>query len=266
MTTAANIPFSYAWAQTTGTAHVLRGVPCEDTMGLTTITDKDGTSWLIAAVADGAGSASCAGAGSRIATESFIEAAGEMILTGGAVDLPALMRAAAVYAQAMLHFVAEEAGHDLADYHTTLLACVSNGQVSAFLQIGDGAILIREQGSTAPAWRLVFAPQNGEERNLTVFLTLPDAFDLIQFAVIEAPLTHVAMTTDGLQDILLHSGTLEVRTVLLERLKDALDANTEPGDAEAISAGLHAVLDSTVVRLYTSDDTSLLTVRLSPPT
>ena len=181
---------TYAWAQTTGAAHLKRGVPCEDTMGLTIIKDKQGTTWLIAAVADGAGSAECAAEGSRIATESFIEAAAETLIRNGAGNLDLVMRSSAVYARTILEFVAEYAGRSLDDYHTTLLACVTSGTHSAFLQIGDGAIMVREPGGGD--WKAIFVPQNGEERHFTYFLTLPNAFEVAQVTTSDTPISVTA--------------------------------------------------------------------------
>lgn len=256
-------PFTYAWAQTTGAAHIKRGVPCEDTMGLSIIKDTQGTTWLIAAVADGAGSAKCAAEGSRVATESFIEAAAETIIRTGTDDLHTLMRTSAAYARAILEFVAEYAGRPLEDYHATLLACVTCGSRSAFLQIGDGAIIVR--GASDGSWKTVFTPQNGEERHYTYFLTLPEAFQVAEVATSECPVTHVALTTDGLQDILLHPETLEVRATFLEKLAAGLSATNMTGDAEKVSSGLFSVLDSTAFRRMTGDDTSLLAVQLNAP-
>lgn len=255
--------FTYAWAQTTGAAHIKRGDRCEDTMGLSIIKDRQGTSWLIAAVADGAGSAKCAAEGSRLATESFIEAAAETILRHGADNLDLLMRSSAVYARTILEFIAEDAGRSLDDYHTTLLACVTCGTRSAFYQIGDGIILVREHD--AAAWRPIFRPQNDEDRTFTYFLTLPEAFDIAEVALVDRPITHVALTSDGLQDIILHPETLAVRSQLLDRLAGALAAMAEPGDAELVSSGLHTVLDSNAFRSFTADDTSLLAVQLTAP-
>lgn len=256
-------PFTYAWAQTTGAAHKERGVPCEDTMGLTIIKDKQGTAWLISAAADGAGSAECAAEASRIAAESFIEAAAETLLRNEATNLDLLMRSSFVYARTILEFVAEYAGRSLDDYHTTLLACVTCGTRSAFLQIGDGVIIVREAGGDS--WKAVFPPQNGEERHFTYFLTQPDAFHLVQVMTSDRPLTHVALITDGLQDILLHPETLAVRSALLDKLASGLSATEASGDAKSVSSGLNSVLNSTAFRRMTGDDTSLLAVQLTDP-
>ena len=256
-------PFTYAWAQTTGAAHQMRGVPCEDTMGLTIINDKQGTTWLIAAVADGAGSAECAAEGSRIATESFIEAAAETIIRSGARDLDLVMRSSAVYARTILEFVAEDAGRPLDDYHTTLLACVTCGARSAFFQIGDGIILACDQETAA--WSAILRPQNDENREFTYFLTLPEALEIAEVALIDRPISHVALTSDGLQDIIVHPETLAVRSPLLDRLAGALAAVSAAGDAEVVSSGLYTVLDSKAFRNFTADDTSLLAVKLTTP-
>lgn len=253
--------FTYAWAQTTGAAHQMRGVPCEDTMGLTIITDQQGISWLIAAVADGAGSAQCAAQGSHIATESFIEAAAETIIRSGARDLDGVMRSSAVYARTTLEVVAEDAGRSLDDYHTTLLACVTSGARSAFFQIGDGAILVSPAGGAG--WKPVFSPQTGEERHITYFLTLPEAYQVAEITTSDAAISHVALTTDGLQDILLHPETLAVRSTLLDKLVAALSETQTFGDAVPVSSGLFTVLDSTAFRRMTADDTSLLAVQLT---
>jgi hypothetical protein len=255
--------FTYAWAQTTGAAHNVRGVPCEDTMGLSTIKDRDGTSWLIAAVADGAGSAQCAAEGSKLAAESFIEAAAETIIRHGTEDLALLMRSSAAYARAILEFVAEDAGRPLDDYHTTLLACVTCGNRSAFFQIGDGVILALDIETAN--WSAVIRPQNDDDRQYTFFLTLPKALDIAEIAIVERPISHVALTSDGLQDIILHPETLAIRSQLLDRLVGALAEVPASGDAEAVSSGLHAVLDSTAFRNFTADDASLLTVKLTTP-
>lgn len=115
-------------------------------------------------------------------------------------------------------------------------------------------------------WKAIFPPQNGEERHFTYFLTLPEAYEVAQITTSDAAISHVALTTDGLQDILLHPETLAVRSTLLDKLAAGLSAADTNGDAgAATSSGLFSVLDSTAFRRMTGDDTSLLAVQLTAP-
>jgi hypothetical protein len=67
--------FKWTWAGATaiGTAHQWTGAPCQDAFACRVARSSSGAEVLIAALADGAGSAERAEAGARLATSIFVD-------------------------------------------------------------------------------------------------------------------------------------------------------------------------------------------------
>ena len=153
-----------AVAQATGTSHRDQGCACEDAHALAYVAGADGKTWLIAAVADGAGSAAMAEIGAEAAAQLTVDALAELIGSSAAGTLEECLVTAATFALLELELMAEVEDRPIEDYASTLLVTITNGERSAFLQIGDGAIVV------GPPWRLGLAPQHGAYVNETVFL------------------------------------------------------------------------------------------------
>lgn len=252
-------------ASVAGTAHTRAGRPCEDAHAWRR--RPDGT--LLLAVADGAGSAARAAEGAAGAVTAVIAAAdrglgeappttvaGWQALLAQAVlaartALEALVpRPAAALAAAASPDAALPVAPVLRDFATTLLLAVVRADWIAAVQIGDGALVIRDG---AGALTVVTHPNHGEYLNETLFLTGDDPLAGAQFAIQPiADVRAVALLTDGLQALAL---------LLADNTPHApffapLFAHATQADEDATQ--LTAFLDSARVAERTDDDKTLL--------
>lgn len=181
-------------ASVAGSAHLRRRLPCQDACYW-----RRAGEILVAAVADGAGSASHSALGAFLATRTAVTRFCPP-LEPGAPDIDAAWKTALCKAvEAAQRAVDSEAsarglrGCDLA---STLLLAVCSPALTAVAQIGDGAAVAAD---TAGRLMALTRPMQGEYANETVFLTGRQALDVMQLTVQCGPYTHLALFSDGLQ-------------------------------------------------------------------
>ncbi len=254
-----------AYASAAGTSHARAGTPCQDAARCEVIVAVDGSEVLVASVSDGAGSAPQSERGACLAVESFQRAfAG---LAAAAPDLAFLDRDRAqswlAELQAEIAAVADAAARPARDYACTFLGAVIGPASAAFLQIGDGAIVLGDADADGGhAW--VFWPQHGEFANSTFFVTMPEAAEMLGFQRHEQPVRELAMFSDGLERLILD---MRARTVHSPSLRPILGwlAATEPaapGNCDVVAA----YLNSANVNRRTDDDKTLVAAtRADPP-
>ena len=247
------ISFKYAMAQATGTTHIEAGVRCQDAIRIATVTVSDGTSWFIAAVADGVGSAELAELGAHQAADSFVRAMAVTLSDALPGTLDMHLVAAVALARFEIDLMAEVDGRDAEAYGTTLLGIATNGARTGVVQIGDGVIV------AGPDWRLLLEPQRGEYANEATFLTCAGWKDALQVRVIDAPLDTVVLMTDGLEEVtILNSGP---HADFFTFVRCALANAETTGEDRALSERLRQLLDGPSVRSRTHDDTTLIAIR-----
>ena len=190
-------------ASVRGTSHAKTGQPCQDSV-YHVVEPSNGA--LIAAVADGAGSAELSQVGSQVAVRSSVEAARTSLLHTSARGvgegyLRDVARASAFIARSRVESEARRRGRHARELATTLIFVVCVGGVLASAQIGDGAAVIRDESGE---YRLLTIPQKGDYANETVFLVSKDALRSLRVTAELARLTHLAMFTDGIENIALN--------------------------------------------------------------
>ncbi len=275
-------------ASVCGAAHRRRGWPNQDAIGWWVAAQAEselpsGTVFALA-VADGHGSAKCvrSAAGARFAVEAALDLARDWLcrLEDGPTALDSLARsiverwrarvAADLQAAALTpHELAQVAQHDgpaasqlveaspqIAYGATVLLAAVAGGR-ALYLQLGDGDLLVVDDGGQvsqplAPDARL-FA---GE----TTSLCGPDAWKDVRLAcrpLGDAPPALILLSTDGYANSFREpAGFLRVGGDLLEIIRaegiDAVSASLEPwleetsryGSGDDVTLGLACRLDA----------------------
>jgi hypothetical protein len=120
---------------------------------------------LVAALADGAGSAQRADAGARFHLAH--RRGGGRGAPDGAADAKeaaALLRFAAEQARLAVAALAGHEARDVADFASTLLVAVLHAEGGAIGQIGDGAVVARNGGGI---WQPILWPDHGEYVNTT---------------------------------------------------------------------------------------------------
>lgn len=224
-----------------GTSHVRLGLPCQD--------HCDGVvsgTTLMAACADGAGSAELSQLGSKAAVDRFMQVASG--------DARPTMEQVEAWVEAAREALLEEA----AAYEATprqlactfLAALVGDGWV-AFVQVGDGMIVF----DGPDGYDLAFWPDNGEYANTTRFLSEDDYRQHLRIEIIERQVSELAVLTDGLQMLALDIAGAKVHDPFFAPLFKAL--RNGPDEA-ALKASLRGFMDSKRVNEHTDDDKTLL--------
>lgn len=236
-------------AQATGKSHLLAGVPCQDRLLCEVV---DGA--LVAAVADGAGSAQYAERGAEIAVESLVDNI-RSALYQKREDLVQVLLDAATVARQEVETVAAIEGAPIRDYASTLLAVVLTASGGAALQIGDGVIVV---GEGIDDWSWVFWPQRGEYANTTYFLTDDDGIDRLQVVTLASTVADVAIMSDGLEFLALDYARQSVHQAFFGGVFSPLLKVEQPPDVAALSDSLNSFLASDRVGQRTDDDVTLI--------
>jgi len=239
-----------AAARATGTSHIKAGLPCQDRLACTVV----GNQTLVAAVADGAGSAALAERGAEVAVETVVQYLTHA-LDAGRSDYRAMLREAAAVAREAVLAEAQRYGSAPRDLASTLLVAVVGPSGGGALQIGDGVIVVGDGGNE---WGWVFWPQRGEYANTTHFLTDEDAAERLQVEPFAGKVTDVALMTDGLESLALHYASMSVHEPFFHGMfQPLLDADGAK-ESDRLSASLERFLSSERVGSRTDDDVSLI--------
>lgn len=248
----------YAFASVAGTSHATVGTPCQDCCDCRVERTGSGGSALIAVVADGAGSASRAEDGARLACALFLRELSTFYACGH--DGADLSRA--YFEDWLAHFRAEiqqragAEGLTARDFATTLLGAAVEEDRAAFVQVGDGAIVVSSRAGSGD-YSCVFWPRRGEYANTTCFATDADAEAYLEFEQREGVIDEVALLTDGLQGLALEYRSQTAYAPFFRPVFGPVQA--EPaGHSERLSSALAAFLGSPRVNARTDDDKTLI--------
>ena len=195
-------------ASVQGTSHAKTGQPCQDSSSVG-MGAPDGM--LVAAVADGAGSAELSADGSRIAAcTASRRAAGLLCLHSHPLYegvLKEILRESVHSARSALEAEAQRRNKYFRDFAATLMVAICAPEITGAAQIGDGAMVAtgagmpenRERGD----YTLFSAPQRGEYANTTNFITSDNWKDSLDITTRYGGVWRLAMFTDGIQSIAL---------------------------------------------------------------
>lgn len=248
------IPIARAWrvvgASVQGQSHRRSGQPCQDAHRW-----QESGELLIAAVADGAGSAACAEIGSALATQAAVTKAASLLQR----DRP---RTETGW-QALLERVFDEARRSVLrnavmmelaspEFATTLLVAIATPDQLVAGQVGDGSVVARQRDGSFVA---LTRPNRLEYINETSFLTSPEFRDRAQWVMHPEPVTGLVLLSDGLQMLALKMPQGEPHAAFFAPLLQALDAADAPDRAQH---QLHNFLQSPPVAERAEDDLTLV--------
>lgn len=245
-------------ASTVGTSHLAGGVPCQDCHYHLTVNDADSRAVAILVLSDGAGSASEAETGAKLACHTFARLVADYIEGGGRVEkigreLAARWISGVIYRLSLKSWDRERHPRD---YACTLLAAICGEKASVFLQIGDGAIVISDGWTTT--WRHVFWPQHGEFANTTNFVTSEDALEVMEFHVTLDPVAEIALFSDGLENLLLRKANKSVHAPFFDSMFPSVRRSTACGEDAELSRALALYLSTAPINERTNDDKTLI--------
>jgi hypothetical protein len=251
-----DIPWRIAAASVIGASHEVASLPCQDVhrvMLITTGTDP----LLVVAVADGAGSASHAETGARVAVAAICELIAAWSAGGG--NLSQLnWQGFSGWIDGVREQIAETASQtdgQMRDYACTLLVAVVGEGHAAFGQLGDGAIVVL---TPEKEWSWVFWPQHGPYANTTYFVTDDTALDQFEFEVGERRIDEIGMFTDGLEQLVLNLQQRTVHEPFFKRMLYPLRRSNSVGMNRSLSEHLASYLSSPAVRERADDDVTLV--------
>lgn len=238
-----------------GVSHARANLPCQDALAWSSANGP----MLLAAVADGAGSARLAEVGASLAVRTglkHLEAAAAGSLAPSRLE--SLLRSAFQQARDALAAESIRSKCELRDLACTLMLLAATPDHAAALQIGDGAALIAGPNGL----RSLTRPPAAEYLNETLFLTIESALDHAQFASVSGPISRVAMFTDGLQMLALKMPEATPH----ERFFDPLFhfVAGEPNDDER-RRQFEKFLTSPRIAQRADDDLTLLLATLAKP-
>jgi Protein phosphatase 2C len=235
-----------------GTSHRAAETQCQDSSFVTSFRFET-DSGLILACSDGAGSAVESKIGSRLACETAVQQAMAFLDGGHAIAevTPDILRGWAQQVHDAIQAEANRRGLIGRDLACTLLLSVIGHDAAAFVQIGDGAIVVRVGEEYCP----VFWPQAGEYQNTTFFVTDAKFEGNIQAEVRQGEIVEIAMFSDGLQMLALHYATKVAHQPFFSPLFEALRKSDDPHE---LIVPMRQWLDSPAVNGKTDDDKTLI--------
>ena len=247
-------------ASVQGTSHAKTGQLCQDS---SSVGESAPDGMLVAAVADGAGSAELSADGSRIAACAATRSAIRLLrLHSHPVYegvLEEILHESVHSARNALEARAYRQNKPLRDFATTLIVAVCAPEITGAAQIGDGAMVTagdampdnRERGYT-----LFSAPQRGEYANTTNFITSDNWQNTLDIRMQCGGVSRLAMFTDGVQSIALDaaSGNAPHAPFFAPLFRWA----EKQENTDAAGNGLAAFLSSPRVTARADDDLTLL--------
>jgi hypothetical protein len=248
------VSWRFVNATARGTSHDRLGFPCQDDC-LVDVVSSGTDSVLVAIASDGAGSAARAEEGSGLVCETLFPVIEGWLAAGASIDAISGETAEQWVGSIRRAIEARAEATELTprDFACTLVAAIVGGSSAAFLQIGDGAIVVRG----GDVFEIVFWPDGGEYANTTFFVTDHDWTKHLQFESRPVALDEIALMTDGLQRLALRFEDRSAHAPFFEPMFAAL-ANAPTGFATELEPSLVGFLGSEAVNTRTDDDKSLV--------
>lgn len=240
-------------ASVQGTSHMRVGLPCQDAYAFKVINDDI----LVAAVADGLGTAASSQVGSKLAAASVVTCL-EQVLTslipGEETSWIKLIQECFISARDNLEEEAQRSQSDLRSYGTTLVLAVLAPGWLVTGQIGDGAVVAAQDDG-----RMVLAslPQNEEYVNVTYPLTMPDMLQHAEFKASHIRAKALALMTDGMQHVSIRSLDKAPHAPFFEPLFRQLSGVK---DMQKASLNLAEFMASSAISSRTDDDKTLVLI------
>lgn len=208
-----------AASSVTGSSHAGRGESGQDfcRAGSVRIADNE---YFIGLVADGAGSTTDGGRGAEIACDALHASILETIRQDS--DISAVtdeqVRRWIVSSRDRIAAEAQAGGKKTRDFACTILGAVAGSSHALFFQIGDGAIVIRREGT----YQTVFWPEQGEYANTTFFLSDETFQESLCIEHLDTSPDEIALFTDGIQTLALSFARKQAHAGFFQPLFSAL--------------------------------------------
>lgn len=237
-------------ASAIGTGHVKNKRPCQDSHGYRILKDC-----IIAAAADGLGSAKRSEKGSELAVRScldYLEESLSISQPDTIEELENIIRFAFIESREALESVSEKENNPLRDYATTLLTVIALPDSLITGHVGDGGIVGMKQDGSC---EMLSAPLKMEYANQVIPITADNLINHIRLSVYDEPYLAVALFTDGIQSLAMQ---LSDNTPHEPFFMPFFQGISKPMDTIDTSGKLADFLSSERVCRRTDDDKTLL--------
>lgn len=239
-------------ASSIGTSHMKTQTRCQDAHGFRLLEND----CVIAAAADGLGSAPRAHEGSALAVTSSLDFAAAALQSSAPTSVEgwqAVLLDAFLDARKKLEELAQINGAKSRDFATTLMLTVLTDSWLAVAHIGDGGVVAKINGK----FETVSPPLRGEFANITTPLTATQWMESSFCTVYQKRAQAVALLTDGLQNQALNSSDSSPHKPFFQPFFEMV---SRPIDPVNVSSQLHKFLDSERVCATTDDDKTLVVI------
>ena len=175
-----------------GTSHVCKNTPCQDSHRYETLDNG----WLVAAVADGVGSAKHSEVASKMACDVFVETCKSLITKDTAItDTKLILAEAYRTADAKIKDYVYGIEDLITDYDTTLSTVIYDGKHLVYGHSGDGGIVaLTYEGD----YIKVTEPQKADDGICVIPLRAGETH--WEFGECDADIASVLLATDGVYD------------------------------------------------------------------
>ncbi|RUR88600.1 hypothetical protein DSM107007_06680 [Nostoc sp. PCC 7120 = FACHB-418] len=211
---------------------------------------------LVAAAADGAGSASQGKVGAMVAVETAIESLSLRDITRDSLaddeTVRSLLTEALLAAKKAVEDEAVACQKQPQDLATTLIIAIASPEMVAAAQIGDGMAVAKDHLGNLLALTI---PDNGEYINETTFLTSPGALETAQMRLWRETIVNIGLLTDGLQMLALNMVVSEPHKPFFFPLFDFVKNAEDQAEAKE---QLVKFLGSERITQRTDDDLTLI--------
>ncbi|MGF1934804.1 MAG: PP2C family serine/threonine-protein phosphatase [Nostoc sp. ChiQUE02] len=221
-----------------GTSHQKQGIGCQDYGDYRILDDV-----IVGAVADGAGIAKHSDVGSRLAVETVLKCFSDINeypekqeeLEQGFSQPLSQEEAQKLFAKIVNQVLTEldkkaaKEDYSVNDLACTLLVFVATPDCVAAMQIGDGFIVMRSQGSE---YQLLFQPDKGEFANETTFITSTNVLKEMQVKVIPEKQEFICASTDGLEKVAIRLSDWQPFSPFFKPLEEYLHEPVNPEEED----------------------------------
>ena len=252
-------------ASVQGTRHIQMSLPCQDSHAYKVVNRTT----IVAAIADGLGSAVSSQVGSQLAAAGAVAYVDQELSKAVPLDEASwiqLVRDSFISARNRIEEDAQKNQAALRDYSTTLILAILTDDWLVTGHIGDGAVVASLEDADTdhpsadkdhPCLVLISLPQNDEYVNVTYPLTMPDMANFAQFKARRAKVKALALLSDGLQHVSIRTADNAPHEPFFEPLFRQL-----PGvkDMRKASQNLAEFLASERISSHTDDDKTLILI------
>lgn len=178
-----------------GLNHESSDLPCQDAHSILELHNN----WVVAAIADGLGSAARSDISANIAVNTVTDIVSKYIpKMWHTKTLMSVLHTSFVAAQNNINAEMEKQNHLPEEYDTTLTAVIYNGRNIVYGHVGDGGII--GLGSFGDYFKITEV-QKGEEHNMVIPLRGGPEYWVFDYS--EEEFSSILLLTDGLLDIIL---------------------------------------------------------------